>query len=858
MRFVKQLSAVLGVTVLLSAAQLFGANLPVVAGKNDPVVPGQWHSNLAAAKAYAIDNNLPLLVVGGSPSCPYCTQFDDMLTSPTFKEYLENSGLVLVFENSKDKTDIQLWIGWAGELPPLRITWWQDGVMTHNETWRRPNSGAKTSNAKNQAIVLARLQDYVARNTPGFDPSSAGADLSKDKYDSGNDERDGAVELTWGDQAQSVSLRLNKTEDGTYADTNDWFKVQVQSNATYKVWTTGGDVSLTVEGYTPDADNKFETTVAGEVYILITRLDPAVAVPSYNLHWQSFAPGKIEFAPSTIKEREDAKKVALTVKRTGGTTGAVKVNVSLDDKTGKAGTLSPTTLTWADGNKADKTVTVTLIRKNKAWEGNETFTVNLEQTEGEALMGDPAIVTLEEVDAMKTDAGSYTGCVEDHPGVVTLSVSSAGKISGKWLTEEGSYTLKKANFKDMTNIVDDVSGVTSQVANVSGELVRGRNTPLPVSLDIDLSSGVATGTVGTGDNAKNVILYRNNWATPQDKALLAPMVGYYTAAFPVDVPDPSEFSFAGSGYATITVAAKGTFKASGKLGDGTSYSQSGTLLAVPGDGVTNVIAILFSAPRIYQGGSFYGVVVFGDANGNGTNDLMGAVLQNNKNPQSVYPYTGAGYSNELSVIGGKYDKTKTLKQARPADSYSFDALSKPIPFLITYSEKDTNGTGRVVTTKVPSFEVPCTEWLDSSFALPLNTAGTSFSLPRGDLKKMAGLGSSGEPLYNYNSVTNTAVNPHGVTASYTKSSGIFKGSVSVYYDYPTVKDYTSGYEELSGWKHKVSKLSFAGVILHETADPSHVAYGYWLTTGKFPMSASKTYKFKQSGEIRILDPALVP
>ena len=869
MSFVKRLSAVLGVTVWLSAMQLSGA-LPVVADSNDPVVPGQWHSNLEKAKEYAKANNLPLLVVGGSPSCSYCTQFDDMLASPMFKEYLENSGLVLVFENSKDRTPIQLWIGWEGKLPPLRITWWQNDVMTNDDYWRRPNANNKSSNEKNQTVVLALLKAFVTKNTPGFTGVPSNSDPSKDRYDPANDEKDGAVELAWSDKESTLSLKLDEIFDdedyGTYADTNDWFMVNVQSNESYKVWVTGSNVTLNVEGQTVEADNKFVATTNGLIYIHVARADDSVAVPSYILHWQSFATGKVGFAQPDVSVKENAKKVVLTVKRTGGTVGAMKVNVSLEGITATAGqdfkaTPSPATLSWANGNKDDKTVTVTLVKKDKEYEGDETFAVNLRYAGDDEIVAS-AIVTLQEVDkesvsAVKVDAGTYTGIVEEQPGVFTMTVSSAGKISGKWLTAEGSYTLKNASCTEIANIVDAES-VTSRVAKVSGELVLGRNTSLPVSLDINLENGLGSGRVGVGDAEMSVNLVKNNWATAQGKALLAPMIGYYTAAFPVLVPDPSG-SFAGSGYATITVAAKGTFKASGKLGDGTSYSQSGTLLAVPGDaGVTNVAAILFSAPKAYQGGAFFGEVLFGDENGNGTNDLTGVAYQLNKNPQSVYPYTGAGCTNMLEVIGGKYDKTKTLAQARPASTtYSFNALSEPIPLPpITCSVKDTNNVGRVVTTKV-SLEVSCTEWLDVPFALSLNTAGTSFSLPRGDLKKIGGTGPLGEPLYNYNSVTNTAVNPHAVTASYKKSSGIFKGSVSAYYDYPTVLDYTDGHEDdplQSGWKHTVSKLSFTGVILHETAEASDAAYGYWLATGKFPMptSTSKTYKFTQSGNIRIL------
>jgi hypothetical protein len=844
-------------TVVL-AGVLRGAEIEEIptAGLNDPVVPGQWHSNLAKATQYAKEHNLPLFVHWGDPDCSYCKAFAHMLNTPAFQEYFADSGMVLVHEHSAAGrgTAIKQWVG-GGQWPLLRLTWWKNNVKVYDTDasgWQRVNN-PKTDATKALNAIKAKYNQLLAL---GF--MAAPPDPSKDQYDPGNDTEAGAVALAWSDQAQTASLRLNQIQAdpdyGTYADTNDWFKLPVVAGVTYKVWTTGGAVNLDVVGQSLDG-GEFTPVSDSDVFVHISRVSPATAVPSYTLHWQRIAPGTVEFVQTAVTVKENAKNVTLTVRRAGGTTGAAAVAVATEAITATAGqdfvaAPVPATLAWGDGDAATKTVTVTLI-KNRAdtqWEGAETFAVTLTKTAGDGGVGEAAVVTLTDVDPMRVDAGTYNGFVLGVPGVLTLSISTTGRITGKWTVALGTFTVKNATLVDIANVeVED--GVTNRVAQIAGELTLIRYPPVPFTLGINLETGAASGSADLGEGSTApVTLFRNNWATTSGKTLLAEkgLAGYYTAAFSVSSVEP-ETAPQGSGYATVTVDAKGGFRASGKLGDGAAYSQSGTLIAVPDleEGTTNVFALFFAAPKAYTFGSFFAEAVFGDANSNGVTDVTGNGTWYSLNPQAVAPYTGSGFQAAVTVSGGKYNKAKTLRQAFPGvAAYTVDGVSNPVPVVLSapLTVKETNALGRVVSTRSTAEWEHI--WGPYFWTAPLNAAGTGFVIDRSTLKKQSGSNPDGSPVYNYEA----AKNPNGVTMTFTKTTGLLKGAYSVWYDYPTVIDYTKDEAGVqSGWKHTAKKASYTGVVLQENPDEDGaLGYGHWLLPGT-GVNGTKTYKVNQSG-----------
>jgi len=127
-------------------------------------------------------------------------------------------------------------------------------------------------------------------------------------------------------------------------------------------------------------------------------LDPSAinAVPIILLDANSSTP---QFTISTVEIAETASTVTLTVSRVGGTNGELTVNYATTDGTATDGSdyIGATgTLTWADGEGHDQTLTVTILN-NAETESDETFTVTLsDPNSGESL--DTATVTIKEAE----------------------------------------------------------------------------------------------------------------------------------------------------------------------------------------------------------------------------------------------------------------------------------------------------------------------------------------------------------------------------------------------------------------------------------------------------------------------------
>jgi hypothetical protein len=108
-------------------------------------------------------------------------------------------------------------------------------------------------------------------------------------------------------------------------------------------------------------------------------------------------PGIVMFPPgvTTFNVNESAANVVLTVQRITGSTGAVSVAYTTTNGTATSGsdyTTTSGTLNWANGDAADKTITVPILQ-DAIVEGYESFTVTLSSPTGGVSIGVEAGVT---------------------------------------------------------------------------------------------------------------------------------------------------------------------------------------------------------------------------------------------------------------------------------------------------------------------------------------------------------------------------------------------------------------------------------------------------------------------------------
>ncbi|PIS29178.1 hypothetical protein COT42_06040 [Candidatus Saganbacteria bacterium CG08_land_8_20_14_0_20_45_16] len=101
------------------------------------------------------------------------------------------------------------------------------------------------------------------------------------------------------------------------------------------------------------------------------------------------AHGTLQFNPTTYTRSEDGTSATITVTRTGGTDGAVGVHYATSNGTATAGsdyTAASGDLSWAEGESASKTFTVTILNDTVA-ESDETVNLTLSAATGGATLG---------------------------------------------------------------------------------------------------------------------------------------------------------------------------------------------------------------------------------------------------------------------------------------------------------------------------------------------------------------------------------------------------------------------------------------------------------------------------------------
>ncbi|HET6881662.1 MAG TPA: MBG domain-containing protein [Pirellulales bacterium] len=135
-------------------------------------------------------------------------------------------------------------------------------------------------------------------------------------------------------------------------------------------------------------------------------------------------PGSIQFSAATFNADETDASATITLMRTGGSTGAVSVTVGVNGGSAIAGTdynFTSQTVSWADGDTADKNVTIPLIDDNATGESNETLNVALSNAAGGATIGTPNTATLTIAEDNDVVSGQTATYLNGQPGDGTVA-----------------------------------------------------------------------------------------------------------------------------------------------------------------------------------------------------------------------------------------------------------------------------------------------------------------------------------------------------------------------------------------------------------------------------------------------------
>jgi hypothetical protein len=157
-------------------------------------------------------------------------------------------------------------------------------------------------------------------------------------------------------------------------------------------------------------------------------------------------PGTIQLSASAYSVAENGASVTITATRTGGSNGAVGVSYATTNGTALSGsdyTTASGTLSWANGDTANKTFAVTILNDTVS-ESTETFTASISTPTGGATLGSPSSATV-----TITDDDPSTPTVPT--GLTSTPTGHAANYSVIWTASTGSptyYTLDESGTID--------------------------------------------------------------------------------------------------------------------------------------------------------------------------------------------------------------------------------------------------------------------------------------------------------------------------------------------------------------------------------------------------------------------------
>ncbi len=399
----------------------------------------------------------------------------------------------------------------------------------------------------------------------------------------------------------------------------------------------------------------------------------------------------------------------------------------------------------------------------------------------------------------------------DAPALTEMTVTSLGKISGKFSASGTNYTFTAGSY---TN--GDVFTFATVAAAGKAKI------PMVVAVthpDIYPGGPAALGTAefrldGAPESDAPYTLWRSVWKDADMAAAATNYTGYYTATLP-------GFADFGSGYLLLTVDKVGGVKTTGKLADGTAVSLSQTLIV---DVTGRVFVLVHTAPSAYKGGCFLGAAEFVRQEAHATilRELeSGSYLWESRNPQATGNYAAGGFSRSVGVVGGWYDTVGNLYRYYAGRVLEVDTVGGPVPVL-------TVGTNR--------YESACWDPDGLTLTVVTNRSGvmTGLAAPR------AGTPVSVNGAYNYAGTTNAV----GLTVALTRATGVFKGSFKAWFDY--------------GATHTYKTVAYEGALTpeREATGDSVEGRGFflWPDTSSYlnPQGRAVVYPFSWSYDFQLL------
>jgi hypothetical protein len=447
-----------------------------------------------------------------------------------------------------------------------------------------------------------------------------------------------------------------------------------------------GGVSPVTPGSPFDARGSYLTITATPT----NTLDPPGTVssaPANNTSEFSNAvkvptPGVLQFSSVSYSVGEGGVTATITVTRTSGSEGAVSIDYATSNGTaGQPLDYLPAaaTLSWADGDAADKTFTVT-IQNDTVFEGNETVNLTLSNPGGYAELGPnaTAVLTITDDDLQPTISIGDVSGLEGNAGpapftfAVTLSNASTQTVTVGFAAANGSATTADLDFVAAAGLVTFAPGVTSQpvVVLVNGDTTQEADENFFVNLsgpsNASILDGAGEGTI-QNDDAPSPTFSVGDVTQSEGNA------GTTTYAFTVNLTPASASA------ETVTAS-----------------TVDGTATTADGDYVGKVQVLAFPAGSTSQ---TFSVTVNGDTKRE-PDEAFGVALSLNSGTTVLSPTPGTGtIQNDDPVPSITINDVSALEGNAGTTPFTFTvSLSNPTSQTVTVDYATVDGTATIADT----------------------------------------------------------------------------------------------------------------------------------------------------------------
>ena len=338
-----------------------------------------------------------------------------------------------------------------------------------------------------------------------------------------------------------------------------------------------------------------DSTLSKTVNLTLSTPTGGVAVGSPNPEVLTIqgagSSGTLQFSAPNTNVVESAGTATITVTRTGGSLNAITVAFATSNGTALAGTNYSSksgTLSWANGETANKTFTITLANTHSDSSSSKTVNLTLSSPTGGAVIGanNPATLTItgSVVGPGALQFGAPNFNVSENAGTATITVTrtggSAGAVGVSYATSNGTAT--SANYSSTAGTLAFAAGETSKTFSV-GVLNTHSASASSKTVNLTLSAPTGGATLGSPNPATLTIQGSGAAGTLQFSA-------------------PNYNAVESAGSATITVtrtggsdgAASVAYATSNGTATGANYTPASGTLAFANGETSKTFAVLLS------------------------------------------------------------------------------------------------------------------------------------------------------------------------------------------------------------------------------------------------------------------------